>query len=161
MNRLLKKQNIFTLLFSAILLVIILIPSVSVFAVEGGGAPIVNGYSTQNPGLSTPPPTSNPGTPENPVTPVVFEIPNPFGQQSFTLFDFVKRLVNLATKIAIPIIILMIIYAGFLFVKAQGAPEAITDAKRTLGYTLLGAGIILGANVIALAIETTISGLIK
>ncbi len=94
---------------------------------------------------------------------LMFNIPNPFNRNNsaFTFFDFVERLVNLATKIAIPIIILFIIYSGFLFIKAQGAPEEITAARRTLGYTLLGTAIILGANIIALAVKTTITSLIQ
>jgi hypothetical protein len=96
-----------------------------------------------------------------PVQPLLFNIPNPFGTQSFTLFDFVKRIVALATQIAIPVIILLIIYAGFEFVRAQGAPEAINKAKDTLLYTLIGAGIIFGANVIALAVEATVKNLIQ
>lgn len=100
-------------------------------------------------------------TQSGPVAPLLFNIPNPFGTQSFTLFDFVKRIVALATQIAIPVIILLIIYAGFEFVRAQGAPEAINKAKDTLLYTLIGAGIIFGANVIALAVEATVKNLIQ
>jgi hypothetical protein len=101
--------------------------------------------------------TSNSGSSE----PLMFHIVNPLGPGSTDLFSFVVKIVNLATKIAIPIIILMIIYAGFLFVKAQGAPEKINEAKTALGYILLGAGIILGANVIALAVGATVNSLIN
>lgn len=120
--------------------------------------------SASNPASGQTVPVNNvPGSgPSSPIpqAPINFQIPNPFGPQSFTLFDFVKRIVKLATQIAVPIIVLMVIYCGFLFVKAQGVPEALTDARRALGYTLLGAGVILGANVIALAIEATVKSLI-
>ncbi len=62
-------------------------------------------------------------------------------------------------KIGIPIIALAIIYSGFLFVSAQGKPEAITKAKNAFMYTLIGAAILLGSWAIAKLISETVLGL--
>lgn len=51
---------------------------------------------------------------------------------------------------------LAIVYAGFLFVVARGNPEELNKAKNTLKWTIIGALILLGSQVIALAIENTI-----
>ena len=59
--------------------------------------------------------------------------------------------------IGVPIIALAIIYAGFLFVTAQGNSEKLTKAKKTLLYTLIGAALLLGAVVIAEAIKGTVN----
>lgn len=54
---------------------------------------------------------------------------------------------------------LAIVYAGFLFVVAQGNPEKLNQAKKTLFYTIIGALVLLGAQVIAKVIESTIKQL--
>lgn len=64
-----------------------------------------------------------------------------------------------ALKIGVPIIALMLIYAGFLFVFSQGNKEKLSKAKTVLLYTIIGAAIFLGAEAIAKLIVETIKGL--
>ena len=90
------------------------------------------------------------------VTDLSFAIENPLESDIDTLPEFLNRLVEIFLMIGTPIIALAIIYSGFLFVIARGNPEAIEKAKATLGYTLLGAAILLGAFVISTAIQDTI-----
>lgn len=52
-------------------------------------------------------------------------------------------------------LLLALVWCGFLFVWAQGAEERLTDAKRTLMWTLIGGLILLGAEGIAVMIEIT------
>ena len=59
------------------------------------------------------------------------------------------------------IAVLMIMYAGFLFVTAGGEPAKITKAKDALLYAAIGAAILLGAWVISEAIGGTIKELKK
>jgi hypothetical protein len=54
---------------------------------------------------------------------------------------------------------LAVVYAGFLFVVAQGNPEKLNQARKTLFYTIIGALVLLGAQVIAGVIESTIKQL--
>ncbi len=73
------------------------------------------------------------------------------------LGTFLKLLLNFVTELAIPIIVLMLIYTGFKFVAAQGNSDKLAEARRILLWTLIGAGIILGANAILLAIQGTVT----
>ncbi len=76
------------------------------------------------------------------------------------LYDFIKTIIN---EILIPIggviAVLMIMYAGFLYVTARGNQAQITKAHEALLYSAIGAAILLGAWVIAGAIEGTVKQL--
>ena len=85
------------------------------------------------------------------------EITNPIGSSTFT--QFLGTLLDIIVIIAIPIVILAIIYVGFLFVTAQGNEDKISKAKKAIIWTLLGALLILGARVVATAIEGTVNAL--
>ncbi len=73
------------------------------------------------------------------------------------LQDFIQSFIKGVLVIGIPILVLFIIYAGFLYVKAQGNPGELEVAHRTLLYTIIGAALLLGAFVIANAIVGTVS----
>jgi type IV secretory pathway VirB2 component (pilin) len=85
-------------------------------------------------------------------------IENPFKEDSIE--GFIKTIVN---DILIPIggvvAVMMIIYAGFLYVTARGNDTKITEARKALTWAVIGAAILLGAWVISQAIQTTISQL--
>lgn len=84
-------------------------------------------------------------------------IDNPLGPNGAkTIQDFIKIFLIGAIKVGLPVIALAIIYSGFLFVKAQGNPEKITEAKDALLYTLVGAAILLGAWAISQLISNTV-----
>ena len=85
------------------------------------------------------------------------KIINPLNES--TIDGLIKTVLEGALKIGIPIIALAIIYCGFLFVEARGNPEKIGKAKESLMYTLVGAGILLGAWAIALLIKNTVLAL--
>jgi hypothetical protein len=82
---------------------------------------------------------------------------NPLHQS--TLAGLLKTIVVDGIKIGTPIIVLAIIYCGFLFVSARGNPEELTKAKSALLYTLIGAGILFGAWGIAEMISSTVTAL--
>lgn len=88
---------------------------------------------------------------------VQFSFRNPLGPNVNDLGTFLKLLLNFVTELAIPIIVLMLIYTGFKFVAAQGNSDKLAEARRILLWTLIGAGIILGANAILLAIQGTVT----
>ncbi|MCE9585037.1 pilin [Candidatus Nomurabacteria bacterium] len=73
--------------------------------------------------------------------------------------DFIKTILEGVLRIGMPIIALAIIYCGFLFVQARGNPEAITKARESLIYTLIGAAILLGSWTIAQLITETVKSL--
>ena len=62
-------------------------------------------------------------------------------------------------KIGIPIVVLAIVYCGFLFVFARGNPEELKKAKSALLYTVIGAAVLLGSWAIAEMISATVLAL--
>jgi Type IV secretion system pilin len=94
-----------------------------------------------------------PAATDPPVT-----IKNPLGTTS-SIPALIKTILEGVVKIGMPILVLAVIYCGFLFVKAQGKPDEIKKAKDSLLYTLIGAAIILGSWAIAQLIVDTVKHL--
>lgn len=95
-------------------------------------------------------------------TDITTKIVNPLGENGpQTIPDFIKLVITIVLYVGIPIVALFIIYTGFLFVEAQGNPEKLTKAKKSLMYTLIGAALLLGAFVIAQAIGATVDEIKK
>lgn len=82
-------------------------------------------------------------------------IPNPLGNTS-TFADLISKIAGIVLKIGFPIAVLFIIYSGFLFATARGSEEKIKTAKKTFTWAIIGTAILLGAEVLALAIKATI-----
>jgi hypothetical protein len=59
--------------------------------------------------------------------------------------------------ISIPIVILFIIYAGFSYVTAQGNPEKLQVANRSLIYGVIGGVIIIGSVAILQIVQNTVN----
>ncbi len=89
--------------------------------------------------------------------PEISKIDNPI--KANTINGLIKTLLEGFLEVGIPLIALAIIYCGFLFVSARGNSEKITAAKDALLYTLIGAGILLGAWSIAQVISDTVLAL--
>lgn len=70
--------------------------------------------------------------------------------------EFIERILNIVIMIGIPIVVLAIIWAGFLYIKAQGNPEKLKEANKTLIWTVVGAALLMGAWAIANAIKETV-----
>lgn len=83
-------------------------------------------------------------------------IKNPLGDGNENLFKFINNVIDAVLKLGAIIAVLAIIYAGFLFVTAQGEEEKITKAKKVLLYAAIGIAILLGARLIANVITGTI-----
>ena len=79
--------------------------------------------------------------------------------QSDSLTELLEAIIDIIILIAVPIIIVAVIYAGFKFVTAGGNANQIAEARRILLWVLVGSLVILGARVIAAAIEGTASEL--
>lgn len=86
------------------------------------------------------------------------KIENPLDGVS-DLSGLINIILKTVMQVGIPLIALMIMYAGFLYVTARGDPNKLTKAREALVYTLIGAAIILGAFVISNAITGTITSL--
>lgn len=86
--------------------------------------------------------------------------PNPLaegGQYTInTIPEFLIALVRLIFLVATPLIVIFIIYAGFLFVTASGNEAQLTKARSTIIWTIVGAAVMLGALAISEAVCTTV-----
>lgn len=72
-----------------------------------------------------------------------FSIPNPLKGGAEDLGGLVKVIAQWLFNLAIPIAVIMIIYAGILFLTARGNPTTITKAKDVLKWAVVGLAIIL------------------
>ncbi|MEK7134385.1 MAG: hypothetical protein AAB819_01505 [Patescibacteria group bacterium] len=98
-------------------------------------------------------------TPSGGAPAIKVTLENPIGATSPTIQAFLVQALSIVASVGFPVIVLAIIYVGFLFVKAQGNPEEIEKAKSAFLWTVVGAVVVLGAWVIATAIGGTISQL--
>ena len=85
------------------------------------------------------------------------EICNPLKASSFS--ELIADITNIAMAIGFPVAVMFIIYSGFLFVTARGSEDKITKAKSTFMWAILGTAVLLGAAVIAKAVQGTVSSL--
>lgn len=86
------------------------------------------------------------------------KLQNPLGGVN-TIPELIAKILDIILKVAVPVIVIFIIYAGFQYVIARGDTKKIEAAHQTLLYTVLGAAIILAAWTIAQALAGTISKL--
>jgi|SRR3989344_1453488 len=89
----------------------------------------------------------------------IIKLKNPLKVNSIA--EFLKLILDIVTLFALPIIIFFIIYAGFLFVTAQGKPDQITKARNALLWSVVGGVIILGANLLLTVIQGTVGTLLS
>lgn len=74
-----------------------------------------------------------------------------------TFEEFLLALLNIFIIIATPIIILFIIYSGFLYVTAKGNAEQVQQANRSLTYSIIGGVLVIGAVAITTIIGDTVA----
>ncbi len=102
------------------------------------------------------------GGPIQPNPPITGTIPNPFNcTGNCTIIDLITAILrNIVMPIAAVGVTFWIIYAGFGFLSAQGNQAKITAAKENLLWSLIGAGILLGAVGISAVVQNTVRALL-
>ncbi len=73
-----------------------------------------------------------------------------------TISGFLLAVIDVILVFALPLIVLYIMYAGFLYVTARGEPGQITTARSALLWAIVGGVIVLGAKLIVSVIQGTI-----
>ncbi|XKT75112.1 MAG: hypothetical protein ACJKSS_03045 [Patescibacteria group bacterium UBA2103] len=114
-----------------------------------GGNPGGTGSPGGNPG-SVGTPGGNPGN-------TTFQLQNPLKADS--LEEFLTDILEFIVRLGTLVVIVMIVVVGFMFVNARGNPEAIKTARAALLWTLVGAVILIGAQIIAEAIKATVEAI--
>jgi hypothetical protein len=82
---------------------------------------------------------------------------NPIGVDSIS--GLIRIVVKVIRYIAIPFVVIMIMYAGWLYIWAGAKGESIADATKALQWTVIGAFVILSAEMIAYVIENTLKSI--
>jgi hypothetical protein len=76
-----------------------------------------------------------------------------------SLSSFLTGILGFLIQIGVVVVVLMVVYVGFKFVVAQGNESKITEARNMLTWTVIGAIVLLGAQVIATSIQATVNAL--
>jgi|CXWL01.1.fsa_nt_gi heme/copper-type cytochrome/quinol oxidase subunit 2 len=76
-----------------------------------------------------------------------------------SLETFLGNILAFVVRIGTIVVILMLVYVGFLFVTARGEPGKITTAREALLWTVIGALVLLGAQAISMGILATVQAL--
>lgn len=82
-------------------------------------------------------------------------IQNPLGED-WNAWQFLHKLFSNFVKIALPFMIVFMVYSGFLFVEARGNAEKLSKARKNFMYVIIGALLILSAWTIALMLKGTV-----
>lgn len=75
------------------------------------------------------------------------------------LQSFLESILAFVIKIGTVVVILMLVYVGYLFVAARGNSSKIEEARTALLWTIVGALILLGAQAIAIGIKATVDAI--
>ena len=81
-------------------------------------------------------------------------INNPLASDDIT--GILKNILNLVFKVGVVIVVFFIIYSGYKFVTAGSSDTDRTKAKDIFYATIIGAAILLGADVIATIVINTV-----
>ncbi len=93
------------------------------------------------------------------------QYPNPLnpsgvaGGEINTIPGFLALVLNGLSALLLPLVVIFIIYAGYLFVTAQGESGKIEKARTALLWTVIGTAVILGAQIMANILQDTLTEL--
>lgn len=86
------------------------------------------------------------------------EIPNPISGAD-SLETVIASVADAASTIALVLAPVFIVVAGLQFLFAGESEQKISQAKKTLWWTLIGTAIVVGASILTNAVINTIEGL--
>lgn len=75
------------------------------------------------------------------------------------LTTFLQKLLEIVAQIGFPIIVLFMVYIGFLYISASGNPDKIKKVHGYFLWAVVGALLILGAQALSIAIKATVTDL--
>lgn len=133
------------------------------YEVTGGGAPqkmcltpeAARGYNQGTPPQTSPTPGSQPRASESGGTGVTLS--NPLKVDNVE--GLLALVLSVAVRIGTIILVLALVWTGFLFVAARGNPEKISSARQAFMWTIIGGLVLLGAEALAQVIKDTATSL--
>ncbi len=112
-------------------------------------------------GQVTPSPAAQPSRPapqaSNPPSGGGATLENPL--RAGSLPELLTIVLEAVVQIGSILLVLALVWVGFLFVMAQGAEEKIRDARGALVWTVIGGMLLLGAKAISEVIQATVQTL--
>jgi len=84
---------------------------------------------------------------------------NPLSSSFCDIPHFIAGALRILTMVALPIVTLFFVYAGFKFIMAQGNQAELKKAKDNFLFVVIGALLIMGAWVISTMLAGTVSQL--
>lgn len=85
---------------------------------------------------------------------------NPLREEFSDIPRFIAGALKVVVMIALPIIVLFFVIAGFKFISAQGNPSALGEARKNFMWVVVGALLIMGAWVLATLLAGTVAQLV-
>ena len=76
-----------------------------------------------------------------------------------TFLELLTSILKVLVEIGTPILVIAIVWVGFLFIFARGNPTKLTTAKDAFVWTMIGAAVVIGAKAIAEVITNTVGNL--
>ena len=76
-----------------------------------------------------------------------------------TIPSFIQAALGIVVKVGIPVASIFIIFSGFQFITAEGNESKLTAAKKSLFYSCIGFGVLVGAWLLATVIQGTITSI--
>lgn len=135
-----RPKNILSYFVPFLMLIILIMPLLVSAQTDEGGAGGDEGGAGKN------------------IPPIKIVIANPFKMN--TIEGLIKTIVDdILMPVGGVVAVMMIMYAGFLYVTGRGDPGQIKKAHDALLWAVIGAAILLGAWAISQAIGTTIDQL--
>ena len=84
---------------------------------------------------------------------VFAQIANPLKAGSIP--ELLKLIIDAGIMILMPLVVLAIIYSGFMFLMAQGNEDKLKTAKTNFIWVIVGVAVLLGAKVISAVLQAT------
>jgi chitodextrinase len=83
------------------------------------------------------------------------EVASPLIQNDIVCF--LLGVLNAVARVLSPVVVLMVVYTGFLFATAQGNEAKIMAAKSALAWTIVGVVVVLGSIALTMGIKAIVS----
>jgi len=75
--------------------------------------------------------------------------------------QLIAKIIDAAVIILMPLVVLFIVYSGFMFLIARGNTEALNKAKTNFIWVIVGVSVLLGAKVISAILKSTTEKIIS
>ncbi len=86
---------------------------------------------------------------------VFAKIDNPLKDKANSIPELLKLIIDAGIMILMPLVVLAIIYSGFMFLIAQGNEDKLKTAKTNFIWVIVGVAVLLGAKVISAVLQAT------